>query len=66
MPAFCFGAAGVEDHAATHQGSKPMRNEKAAGLDADVLERIAQIEQMTLDQIAAFQPLPSSATPLPK
>jgi len=40
---------------ATHQGSKPMRNGKAAGLDADVLERIAQIEQMTLDQIAAFQ-----------
>ena len=32
-----------------------MRNGKAAGLDADVLERIAQIEQMTLDQIAAFQ-----------
>jgi hypothetical protein len=32
-----------------------MRNGKAAGLDADVLERIARIEQMTLDQIAAFQ-----------
>ena len=32
-----------------------MRNGKAAGLDAHVLERIAQIEQMTLDQIAAFQ-----------
>ena len=32
-----------------------MRNGKASGLDADVLERIAQIEQMTLDQIAAFQ-----------
>ena len=32
-----------------------MLNGKAAGLDADVLERIAQIEQMTLDQIAAFQ-----------
>ena len=32
-----------------------MRNGKAAGLDAHVLERLAQIEQMTLDQIAAFQ-----------
>jgi hypothetical protein len=32
-----------------------MRNRKAAGVDADVLVRIAQIEQMTLDQIAVFQ-----------
>ena len=32
-----------------------MRNGKAAGLDAHVLERLAQIEQMTLDQIAVFQ-----------
>jgi hypothetical protein len=32
-----------------------MGNKKAAGVDADVEERIAQIEQMTLDQIAAFQ-----------
>jgi hypothetical protein len=32
-----------------------MRNRKAPGVDADVEERIAQIEQMTLDQIAAFQ-----------
>ena len=32
-----------------------MRNRKAAGVDADVEARIAQIEQMTLDQIAAFQ-----------
>ena len=32
-----------------------MSNGKAAGVDADVEERIAQIEQMTLDQIAAFQ-----------
>ena len=32
-----------------------MRDGKAAGLDADVLERIAQIERMTLDQIAAFE-----------
>jgi hypothetical protein len=32
-----------------------MRNRKAAGIDADVLVRIAQIERMTLDQIAAFQ-----------
>ncbi|WMT73425.1 hypothetical protein [Bradyrhizobium sp. Ash2021] len=32
-----------------------MRNRKAAGVDADVEARIAQIEQMTLDQIAEFQ-----------
>jgi hypothetical protein len=32
-----------------------MRNRKAPRVDADVEERIAQIEQMTLDQIAAFQ-----------
>jgi hypothetical protein len=32
-----------------------MRNRKAAGVDADVEARIAQIEQMTLGQIAAFQ-----------
>jgi hypothetical protein len=32
-----------------------MRNRKAAEVDADVEARIAQIEQMTLDQIAAFQ-----------
>ena len=37
-------------------GDHVMRNrEKAAGIDADVEARIAQIEQMTLDQIAAFQ-----------
>ena len=32
-----------------------MSNRKAEGVDADVEERITQIEQMTLDQIAAFQ-----------
>jgi hypothetical protein len=32
-----------------------MSNRKAAEVDADVETRIAQIEQMTLDQIAAFQ-----------
>ena len=32
-----------------------MSNRKAAGVDADVEERIAQIEQMTLDQIGVFQ-----------
>jgi len=32
-----------------------MRNREAAGVDADVEARIAQIEQMTLDQIAAFR-----------
>ena len=32
-----------------------MRNRRAAEVNADVEARIAQIEQMTLDQIAAFQ-----------
>jgi hypothetical protein len=32
-----------------------MRNRKAAEVNADVEARIAQIEQMTLDQIATFQ-----------
>jgi hypothetical protein len=32
-----------------------MRNRKAAEVNADAEARIAQIEQMTLDQIAAFQ-----------
>ncbi len=32
-----------------------MRNRKAAEANADVEARIAQIEQMTLDQIAVFQ-----------
>jgi hypothetical protein len=32
-----------------------MRNRKAAEVNADVKERIAQIEQMTLDQITVFQ-----------
>ena len=32
-----------------------MRNRRAAEVNADVEARIAQIEQMTLDQIAVFQ-----------
>ena len=32
-----------------------MRTGKAAEVDADIEARIAQIEQMTLDQIAVFQ-----------
>lgn len=32
-----------------------MRKAKAVGVDPDLEARIAQIEQMTLDQIAAFQ-----------
>ena len=32
-----------------------MRNRRAAEVNADVEARIAQIEQMTLDQIATFQ-----------
>ena len=34
---------------------KGMRNRRAAEEDADLDARITQIEQMTLDQIAAFQ-----------
>ena len=34
---------------------KGMRNRRAAQVNADVEARIAQIEQITLDQIAAFQ-----------
>src|SRR6476620_6173258 len=34
---------------------KGMRNRKAAEVNADIEARIAQIEQMTLDQIAVFQ-----------
>jgi hypothetical protein len=32
-----------------------MRNRRAAEVNADVEARIAQIEQMTVDQIAVFQ-----------
>jgi len=32
-----------------------MRKGKAVGVDADLEVRISQIEQMTLDQIGAFQ-----------
>jgi hypothetical protein len=34
---------------------KGMRNRRAAEVNADVEARIAQIEQMTVDQIAVFQ-----------
>ncbi len=52
--ASCIGAAGVQDHPATQQESSLMRKGKAVGVDADLEVRIAQIEQMTLDQIGAF------------
>jgi hypothetical protein len=54
-PVPSFGAAGVQDHPATQQESSLMHNGKAVGVDADLEVRIAQIEQMTLDQIGAFQ-----------
>ena len=38
-----------------HHVRHVMRNRKATEVDADVEARIAQIEQMTLDQIAVFQ-----------
>jgi len=50
----CFVAAGFRDQSyATRE--KGMRNRGAAEVNADVEARIAQIEQMTLDQIAVFQ-----------
>ena len=36
-------------------GEQAMRDRKVAGVDADIEARIAQIEQMTLDQITALQ-----------
>ena len=52
----CFGAAGVQDQDRDSLGgARHMRNRKAAEVDADVEARIAQIEQMTLEQIATFQ-----------
>jgi hypothetical protein len=49
----CFVAAGVQDQSQPRE--KGMRNRRAAEVNADVEARIAQIEQMTLDQIAVFQ-----------
>jgi len=49
----CFVAAGVQDQGQPRE--KGMRNRRAAEVNADVEARIAQIEQMTLDQIAVFQ-----------
>ena len=54
-PVPSFGAAGVQDHPTTQQESSLMRKGKAVGVDADLEVRIAQIKQMTLDQIGAFQ-----------
>jgi hypothetical protein len=50
-----FGTAEAQDHSATHRESRVMRSRQASEADADLEARIAQIEQMTLDQIAAFQ-----------
>jgi hypothetical protein len=54
-PVPSFGAAGVQDHPATQQETSLMRKGKAVGVDADLEVWIAQIQQMTLDQIGAFQ-----------
>ncbi|MGO4513890.1 hypothetical protein CT676_42640 [Bradyrhizobium sp. MOS001] len=51
--AFASAPPGSKIKIATHQGSERMRNRAEA--NADVEARIAQIEQMTLDQIATFQ-----------
>ena len=55
MLASCIGGAGVQDQDRDSPGEQFMRNRKAAEVNADVEARIAQIEQMTLDQIAVFQ-----------
>ena len=47
-----FVAAGVLDQSYATKGE---RHAQAAEVNADVEARIAQIEQMTLDQIAVFQ-----------
>jgi hypothetical protein len=52
----CFGAAWVQDQDLDSPGEqRHMRSGKAAEANADVEARIAQIEQMTLDQMATFQ-----------
>ena len=54
--ASCFGVAEVQDQDRDSQREQGnMRDRKAAEADTDVEARVAQIEQMTLDQIAAFQ-----------
>ena len=50
----CFGAAGVQDQSHATKGGRHAQQESAE-VNADVEARIAQIEQMTLDQIAVFQ-----------
>jgi hypothetical protein len=50
----CFVAAGSGIKVMPPM-EKGMRNRRAAEVNADVEARIAQIEQMTLDQIAVFQ-----------
>ena len=51
----CFVAAGGSGIKVMPPREKGMRNRRAAEENADVEARIAQIEQMTLDQIAVFQ-----------
>jgi len=48
----CRLRSGIKDMPPREKG---MRNRRAAEENADVEARIAQIEQMTLDQIAVFQ-----------
>ena len=50
-----FVAAGGSGIKVMPPREKGMRNRRAAEENADVEARIAQIEQMTLDQIAVFQ-----------
>ena len=51
----CFVAAGGSGIKVMPPREKGMRNRRAAEENADVEARIAQIKQMTLDQIAVFQ-----------
>jgi hypothetical protein len=52
----CFGTAWVQDHDCdSPREQRHMRSGKATEANADVETRIAQIEQMTLEQMATFQ-----------
>ena len=52
----CFGAGWVQDQDRDSLGEqRDMRSGKAVEANADVKARIAQIEQMTLEQMATFQ-----------
>jgi hypothetical protein len=55
--AYCFCAAGDHDQriVRTHKHEASMPSKKAASFSPQVKRRLAQIEQMTLQELAAFQ-----------